>query len=171
MQTLFADTFYWFALIHAKDQWHRQVRSFSTKKNFSMQTLLMNFWIRHFQIKKIPPQGAGYGNRLLANRWFPLQAYIFRPKGRGITPKLLLKSRRDITGLYPQANVIQDRWKGHNGIMSLQENVQLPMQNTRFSRCDQLIEKTKKGDHIERLHSCDFVARINVNNLSRNPTR
>jgi hypothetical protein len=23
--------------------------------------------------------------------WFPLQAYIFRPKGRGITPKLLLK--------------------------------------------------------------------------------
>ncbi len=42
-------------------------------------------------IKKIPPQGAGYGNRLLANRWFPLQAYIFRPKGRGITPKLLLK--------------------------------------------------------------------------------
>jgi predicted nucleic acid-binding protein len=30
MQTLFADTFYWVALIHAKDQWHRQVRSFST---------------------------------------------------------------------------------------------------------------------------------------------
>jgi len=29
---------------------------------------------------------------LLANPWFPLQAYIFRPKGRGITPKLLLKS-------------------------------------------------------------------------------
>jgi len=28
---------------------------------------------------------------LLANPWFPLQAYIFRPKGRGITPKLLLK--------------------------------------------------------------------------------
>ncbi|MCZ8102270.1 MAG: hypothetical protein O9972_30795, partial [Burkholderiales bacterium] len=26
MQTLFADTFYWVALIHAKDQWHRQVR-------------------------------------------------------------------------------------------------------------------------------------------------
>ena len=30
-------------------------------------------------------------NVLLANPWFPLQAYIFRPKGRGITPKLLLK--------------------------------------------------------------------------------
>jgi len=30
MQTLFADTFYWVALIHAKDQWHRQVRAFST---------------------------------------------------------------------------------------------------------------------------------------------
>jgi len=29
MQTLFADTFYWVALIHAKDQWHRQVRAFS----------------------------------------------------------------------------------------------------------------------------------------------
>jgi hypothetical protein len=29
-----------------------------------------------------------YGNRLLANRWFPLQVYIFRPKGRGITPIL-----------------------------------------------------------------------------------
>ena len=29
-------------------------------------------------------------NVLLANPWFPLQAYIFRPKGRGITPKLLL---------------------------------------------------------------------------------
>ena len=27
---------------------------------------------------------------LLANRWFPLQVYNFRPKGRGITPKLLL---------------------------------------------------------------------------------
>jgi hypothetical protein len=40
------------------------------------------------QIKKVPPQGAGYGNRLLANRWFPLQVYIFRPKGRGITPIL-----------------------------------------------------------------------------------
>jgi hypothetical protein len=39
-------------------------------------------------IKKVPPQGAGYGNRLLANRWFPLQVYIFRPKGRGITPIL-----------------------------------------------------------------------------------
>ena len=31
-------------------------------------------------------------NVLLANPWFPLQAYIFRPKGRGITPKLLLKN-------------------------------------------------------------------------------
>jgi hypothetical protein len=51
-----------------------------------------NWSFRKKQIKKIPPQGAGYGNRLLANRWFPLQAYIFRPKGRGITPKLLLKS-------------------------------------------------------------------------------
>jgi hypothetical protein len=40
------------------------------------------------QIKKVPPQGAGYGNRLLANRWFPLQVYIFRPKGRGIIPIL-----------------------------------------------------------------------------------
>jgi hypothetical protein len=30
-------------------------------------------------------------NVLLANPWFPLQAYIFRPKGRGITPKLLIK--------------------------------------------------------------------------------
>ena len=40
------------------------------------------------RIKKVPPQGAGYGNRLLANRWFPLQVYIFRPKGRGITPIL-----------------------------------------------------------------------------------
>ena len=40
------------------------------------------------KIKKVPPQGAGYGNRLLANRWFPLQVYIFRPKGRGITPIL-----------------------------------------------------------------------------------
>ena len=39
-------------------------------------------------IKKVPPQGAVYGNRLLANRWFPLQVYIFRPKGRGITPIL-----------------------------------------------------------------------------------
>ena len=29
-------------------------------------------------------------NVVLANPWFPLQAYIFRPKGRGITPKLLL---------------------------------------------------------------------------------
>jgi hypothetical protein len=29
MPTLFADTFYWVALIHAKDQWHRQVRAFS----------------------------------------------------------------------------------------------------------------------------------------------
>jgi len=29
---------------------------------------------------------------LLANPWFPLQAYIFRPKGRGITPKLLLNN-------------------------------------------------------------------------------
>ncbi len=40
------------------------------------------------EIKKVPPQGAVYGNRLLANRWFPLQVYIFRPKGRGITPIL-----------------------------------------------------------------------------------
>jgi formylglycine-generating enzyme required for sulfatase activity len=40
------------------------------------------------KIKKVPPQGAVYGNRLLANRWFPLQVYIFRPKGRGITPIL-----------------------------------------------------------------------------------
>jgi hypothetical protein len=32
-------------------------------------------------------------NVLLANPWFPLQAYIFRPKGRGITPTLLLKSK------------------------------------------------------------------------------
>jgi predicted nucleic acid-binding protein len=30
MQTLFADTFYWIALIHAKDQWHKQVRAFGT---------------------------------------------------------------------------------------------------------------------------------------------
>ena len=30
MPTLFADTFYWVALLHAKDQWHKQVRSFST---------------------------------------------------------------------------------------------------------------------------------------------
>ena len=29
MKTLFADTFYWVALIHAKDQWHREVRAFS----------------------------------------------------------------------------------------------------------------------------------------------
>ena len=33
-------------------------------------------------------------NVLLANPWFPLQAYIFRPKGRGITPKLLLNGDR-----------------------------------------------------------------------------
>ncbi|AKV70987.1 MULTISPECIES: type II toxin-antitoxin system VapC family toxin [Microcystis] len=29
MPTLFADTFYWVALVRAKDQWHRQVRAFS----------------------------------------------------------------------------------------------------------------------------------------------
>ena len=46
---------------------------------------------KSIKIKKIPPQGAGMENVLLANPWFPLQAYIFRPKGRGITPKLLLK--------------------------------------------------------------------------------
>jgi hypothetical protein len=34
-------------------------------------------------------------NVLLANPWFPLQAYIFRPKGRGITPKLLLNYEYD----------------------------------------------------------------------------
>jgi hypothetical protein len=44
--------------------------------------------IQQAEIKKVPPQGAGYGNRLLANRWFPLQVYIFRPKGRGIIPIL-----------------------------------------------------------------------------------
>jgi len=33
---------------------------------------------------------------LLANPWFPLQAYIFRPKGRGITPKLLLKNLKTL---------------------------------------------------------------------------
>ena len=41
-------------------------------------------------------------NVLLANPWFPLQAYIFRPKGRGITPKLLLninKSSYSVSGL------------------------------------------------------------------------
>jgi hypothetical protein len=41
-----------------------------------------------FENETALPQGAGYGNRLLANRWFPLQVYIFRPKGRGITPVL-----------------------------------------------------------------------------------
>jgi len=29
----------------------------------------------------------------------------------------------------------------------------------------------KKRDRTERLHSRNFVTRINVNNLSRNPTR
>ena len=33
------------------------------------------------------------------------------------------------------------------------------------------INLKNKRDRSERLHSCDFVARINVNNLSRNPTR
>jgi len=40
-------------------------------------------------------------NVLLANPWFPLQAYIFRPKRRGITPKLLLK--------YDAAGTLRDR--------------------------------------------------------------
>jgi hypothetical protein len=48
----------------------------------------MNIMYLFLTIKKVPPQGTGYGNRLLANRWFPLQVYIFRPKGRGIIPIL-----------------------------------------------------------------------------------
>jgi uncharacterized protein len=39
MQTLFADTFYWVALIHAKDQWHKKVRSYSVSiKDYSLVT-------------------------------------------------------------------------------------------------------------------------------------
>jgi uncharacterized protein len=38
METLFADTFYWVALIHAKDQWHEKVRSYSASQNVPLVT-------------------------------------------------------------------------------------------------------------------------------------
>ena len=68
-----------------------EILDLSERKKRKLESLLTRLWEHLLKIKKVPPQGAGYGNRLLANRWFPLQAYIFRPKGRGITPKLLLK--------------------------------------------------------------------------------
>jgi hypothetical protein len=75
------------SLIEAQGYFNRLNRLISRDLDVDegMAELLESFIV---EIKKVPPLGAGYGNRLLANRWFPLQVYIFRPKGRGIIPIL-----------------------------------------------------------------------------------
>ena len=61
----------------------------------------------------------------------------------------------------------------------LVKNISSPTSQGRIASCpykkiqdyQDAINLKNKRDRSERLHPCDFVTRININNLSRNPTR
>ena len=48
MRRLFADAFYWIALLHAGDQWHRQVVAYTATLGahhlYTTDRCLTNFW-------------------------------------------------------------------------------------------------------------------------------